>query len=223
MRPNLFFKRQILNLFTIGFSGLLIAHGEPIEEIDGKVLLEAESTKSKLGKWKVSDKIKGFSGEGYIEFTGNSPINGKADSPLKYEFKINKGGLYYLYLLCAKETVIIKGEKRTDVANDCYVRVEGDYDEAPEAGDKHGDNAKLKALKEDNKFFGGKDGSFAWSGGNRLDLGGHDNKRKAAYIFKSGETYTLIVSGRSQKFKVDQFMFSTDAKVGGKKRRKKKK
>jgi len=78
-------------------------------------------------------------------------------------------------------------------------------------------------LKKSNKFFGGADKKFAWASGNKLDLGGEHNKRIPAYQFKAGETYTLTVSGRSQKFKLDQIMFSPAKKIQGKKNKKRNK
>lgn len=43
--------------------------------------------------------------------------------------------------------------------------------------------------------------------GNRLDPGGHENKRVAIYRFKEGETYKLVVSGRSRFFKLNRIAF----------------
>ncbi len=190
------------------FALSLLSNGrETIEEKDGVVVIEAEITSSRLGKWKQRDEIAGFGGKGYLEFTGNGPLSGKATSPLKYEFTIQKGGFYFLHLRCARESVKIKNEMRKDVANDCYVRVKGDFEAGPEPGDKHGKDAPLKMLKDDTKFFGGDDKSFAWASGNRLDPGGHNNKRVAVYDFKAGETYELVVSGRSQLFKLDRIVF----------------
>jgi hypothetical protein len=37
--------------------------------------------------------------------------------------------------------------------------------------------------------------------------GGYNNKRVAVYSLKAGETYTLILSGQSQLFKVDEILF----------------
>lgn len=37
--------------------------------------------------------------------------------------------------------------------------------------------------------------------------GGHNNKRVAVYSLKAGETYTLILSGRSQLLKADVILF----------------
>ncbi|MGJ8634452.1 MAG: hypothetical protein ACSHX7_11090 [Luteolibacter sp.] len=96
---------------------------------------------------------------------------------------------------------------RQDVANDCYVRVKGDFDAGENAADKHRAEAPLKLLKEDTKFFGGGNNEFIWVSGNKLDPGGHNNKRVAVYRFKKGETYELVVSGRSQLFKLDRIVF----------------
>ncbi len=179
------------------------------EEQDGVVIIEAENRNIDFGEWEVktTELSNSFTGNSYLEFTGNSVINGDPNSPIEYQFKINDPGLYALHLRCARENVTIDGEVRTDVANDCYVRVDGDYNEGPSAGDSHGDQAPLESLKSDTKFFGGNDNSFVWASGNRLDLGGHTNKRQAIYDFKAGETYTLVVSGRSQLFKLDRIMF----------------
>lgn len=178
-------------------------------ETNGLVSIELEDTDSPLGLWELkrTPLNNAYSGEGYLEFTGNSPISGDPKSPLEYRFKVNKGGLYYLHLHCAKEVLEIKGKKRSDIANDCYVRVEGDFGAGPNAGDQHKKDAPLALLQTDTKFFGGADKKFEWATGNRLDPGGHNNKRVAVYDFKAGETYKLVVSGRSQYFKVDRLVF----------------
>lgn len=171
-------------------------------ERGGVVIMEAEDTVSDLGQWVKKTELPEYTGEAYLEFTGNTPHSGPPKSPLHYRFKINKGGLYTLHLRCAKEKV----GGRIDLANDCYVRVEGDYDEGPLVGDKHMDQARLALLRKDTKFFGGKVNEFAWASGHRLDPGGKKNKRVAIYDFMSGETYRLIVSGRSQLFKLDRIL-----------------
>ncbi|MGJ8672724.1 hypothetical protein [Rubritalea sp.] len=196
-----------LSLFAISAHSLTAK--EAVEESNGIVFIELEDTDSRLGKWQLHDsKLKNsFSGEGYLEFTGNSPASGSPNSPLKYTFKIKKSGLYFLHLRCAKEKVTLKGKERDDVANDCYFRVEGDFEAGPKAADKHRAQAPLELLKSDTKFFGGADNEFVWVSGNRFDPGGHNNKRIAVYDFKAGETYKLIMSGRSQSFRVDCLAF----------------
>ncbi len=179
------------------------AWAAPYEEKDGLVVMEAEFTKSNPGRWQGKTAIEGFTGKGYIEFTGNGTAGGAAKSPLVYIFKVNKPGLYFLHLRASRED---HGQPN-DHSNDCYVRVDGNYGAGPNPGDKHGDNAPLSVLKKDTKFFGGSVGNFNWVSGCHLDLGGHDNKRVAVYDFKAGQTYRLVVSGRSQHYALDRIVF----------------
>ena len=202
MKPS-----NAVKLFTALLFVLLVAGGSATAQTDlhasdGIILFEAEDTRSDYGKWELKTEIPGSFGKGYLEFTGNTPVSGPPDSPLIYRFKITKPGLYFLHLHCAKEVV----DGRSDLANDCYVRVEGEFGAGPKAGDKHGNDAPLELLRKDTKFYGGNPGQLIWQSGNRLDPGGHNNKRVAVYDFKAGE-YTLVVSGRSQKFKLDRIAF----------------
>ena len=107
----------------------------------------------------------------------------------------------------ARETLTINGESRTDIANDGFIRLDGDYGPGPNVGNSQGDHAPLADLQRDTKYFGGNDNRFVWATGNRLDLGGHANKRVPVYDLKAGETYTFVLHGRSQFFKVDRFVF----------------
>lgn len=199
---------KLLMVTAVTFFTALIVQAAH-HKTEGLVIIELEDTKSPLGLWelKQSKLNNDFSGKGYLEFTGNTPINGAPNSPLEYSFTIDKDGLYFLHLRCAKEVLVIKGQKRTDIANDCYIRVEGDFGEGPNAGNEHKKDAPLSLLKKDTKFFGGADKKFEWATGNRLDPGGHNNKRVAVYDFKAGETYKLVVSGRSKFFKIDRLAF----------------
>jgi len=176
---------------------------------DGLIVIEAEDTASDLDQWvkKTANLKNNYSGSGYLEFTGNNTTSGPPRSPLEYDFKIKQAGLYHIHLHCARETV---GDRK-DVANDCFIRVEGDYEAGPNVGESHGDHAPLETLKKDTKFFGGDHNSFVWATANRLDLGGHKNKRVAVYRFKAGATYKLVVSGRSQKFKLNRIVFRHDS------------
>ncbi|GEM_PF-3550056 len=197
---------QAVNAANSGIE--VISDGIPnYQESDGLVVMEMENTSSDLDLWTFKTSISNFTGNGYLEFNGNSSISGPATSPLEFKFTIKQAGLYYLHLHCARETLVINGETRTDVANDAYVRVEGDYNEGPNAGNSHGDDALLSLLTADTKFFGGNNNQFSWASGNRLDPGGHTNKRVAIYDFKAGETYKLTVSGRSKLFKINRLVF----------------
>ncbi|MFC7335940.1 DUF5060 domain-containing protein [Haloferula chungangensis] len=187
-----------------------VALAQTYHESGGLVVMEMEHTSSSLGQWEEQSSLSGYSGSGYLQFLGNNYETGPATSPLEYIFKINKAGLYYLHLHCAKET----HDGRTDVANDCYVRVEGDYNAGPGPYTGHGDNASLSLLQSDTKYFGGATNSWKWENGQNssggagnLDPGGHANKRVAVYDFKAGETYKLVVSGRSKFFRINRIVF----------------
>lgn len=187
----------------IGSGGI----GEVYLEADGLVILEAESTQSPLGKWEKGSTLEGYTGDGYLTFTANNYETGPPNSPLEFTFRVQRAGLYHLHLHCAREDQQIRGEMRDDVANDAYVRVEGDFEAGPGPHNSHRDNASLTLLQNDTKFFGGDDDTFAWASEDRLDPGGKSNKRDAVYHFKAGENYRLTVSGRSKAFKLNRILF----------------
>ena len=189
------------------FSTGSLAVPEERTDHDGLIVFEAEDTRSDLDLWIEKDELAGFSGSSYLEFTGNRELNGDPKSPLEYPFSVTKSGRYYLHMHVAKETVEIRGVLREDVSNDGYIRLEGEFQAAPDAGDTHGDHAPLSALTQNTKYFGGKSLEFAWATGNRLDLGGHNNKRIPVYHLIAGEPYVFVLSGRSKRFKVDRFVF----------------
>ena len=131
-------------------------------EQNGLVVIEAENTKSNLDQWVEKTDVSGFTGSSYIEFTGNSPLNGPAVSPLEYTFTVNQSGLYFLHMYVARETLTINGESRTDIANDGFIRLDGDYGPGPNVGNSQGDHAPLADLQRDTKYFGGNDNRFVW-------------------------------------------------------------
>lgn len=184
------------------------------QEVDGLVVIEAENTSSELGEWTLKTDVSGFAGNGYLEFEGNRYLNGPANSPLEYTFQVAQSGIYQLHMHVARETIELDGKIREDLANDCYVRVEGNFGAGPNPGDTHNDDAPLTLLKMDTKFFGGDDRNFVWAptdeNPGHLDPGGHKNKRVARYAFEAGETYKLVVSGRSKAFKLDRIVFALD-------------
>lgn len=188
-------------LLILGFIALPTTARDVFLESDGVVVIEAEHSASKPGKWTGKTDIEGFTGKGHIEYTGNKPAGGPVGSTLVYFFKIEKAGTYTLHLRAHKR---LAGEE-PDKCNDAYVRVEGKYKASDKAGDKHGDDARLDVLKKDTKLYGGSDKGWGWA--ETLDLGGHNNKRKPKYVFKAGQTYALGVSGRSQRFNIDRIVF----------------
>ena len=130
-------------------------------------------------------------GECHLEFTGNKTTNGPPESPLKYEFTIQKGGIYQLTLRARKRLE----SERADISNDCYVAVKGDFES--------GGDAPLEVLKEDTKMFGGNADDWGWT--KQLDVS--HKKFPAKYLFKEGETYQLTIQGRSKNFNIDRILF----------------
>lgn len=199
-------KRLLLTLLAT----TVIGSAKTYNESGGLVVMEMENTSSALDLWQEESTLTGYSGDGYLRFLGNTFEKGPATSPLEFDFKIHQPGLYYLHIHCAKET----HEGRKDVANDAYVRVEGNYDAGPGPYNRHGDNAALSLLQNDTKYFGGALDKWKWENGQNssggagnLDPGGHQNKRVAVYKFKAGETYKLVVSGRSKFFRINRIVF----------------
>ncbi|WP_299460288.1 gliding motility-associated C-terminal domain-containing protein [uncultured Microscilla sp.] len=165
-------------------------------EQDGLVVMEAENTTSDLGLWIKQTTVANYRGSGHIEFTGNSIFNGPPGSPLTYKFRINTAGEYRLILRAHKRLET----DRDDLSNDCYVRMEGDYTESTQ--DKNA--AALNFLQENQKLFGGKEDSWGTCESLHLSNGAY---KSAVYNFKAGETYTLILSGRSKNFNLDRILF----------------
>lgn len=158
---------------------------------DGLVIMEAESTQSSKGRWKLKTSTAGFTGKSHLEFTGNKPMSGSAKSPLKYYFTVDKDGDYKLLIRAFKR---LDGAPK-DYCNDCFVKLRGDFDS--------GGDVPKKMLKSDTKLFGGHHEKWGWT--DRLDK---DHKKfLPLYKLKAGEKYTLIISGRSQRFNMDRIIF----------------
>ena len=164
-------------------------------EKKGIVVIEAESTKSRLGDWRKKTDVKEYTGECHLEFTGNKPENGPPKSPLKYSFKITKAGKYQLTLRARKRLE----SKRQDISNDCYVALKGDF--------KSGGVAPLKTLRSDTKMFGGNADGWGWT----RNLDSNHKKFPAIYQLKAGETYELTISGRSKNFNIDRILLTHES------------
>lgn len=171
----------------------IVAVAEPVFlEKGGIVAIEAESTSSRLSKWKKKTDVADFSGECHLEFTGNRPESGPPESPLKYQFTIKKAGIYQLSLRARKRLET----EREDISNDCFVSLAGDFEQAGKA--------PLKILKEPTKMYGGNKDSWGWT--TNLDV--NHKKFPAEYLLQSGKTYTLTIHGRSQNFNLDRILFA---------------
>lgn len=162
------------------------------------VLIEAESSKSKLGEWILIKKgdenyVEAASGKAHLEFSGNNPSNGEPNSPLEYDFKVRANGNYRLLMLSSKRLEGVRG----DLCNDVWVKMTGDF--------KTATNLTVDELKDYLKFF--QEGSVktpekSWHWSNRAEKGKHVFF-DLVYKLKKEETYTITVAGRSQRFSFD--------------------
>ena len=175
---------------------------------DGLVVMESESSTSAKGEWKKKTTVDGYTGDCHLEFTGNKPASGPATSPLKYRFKVDKDGIYRLMIRAHKRLVDDKGKKaRGDHCNDCYVRIQGRYEA--------GGGAPLEILKKDTKTFVHGKAAETWDWTYKLDY--HDPKTHKGvkgdplYKLKAGQMYTLVVSGRSQRFNMDRIVLKHES------------
>ncbi len=167
------------------------------QETGGVVLMEAENTQSSLGLWTSGAGFTGFSGSGFIEFTGNSPAgHGTPKSPLRYTFKVSTEGDYAL--LIRGRSRLLPGEP-TDISNDAWVRLEGDYTVGA------GGPPNMSWLNQDTKMFVGRGGNGDWGWASKFDI--NHVQPSAIYHFKAGQTYTLTISGRSTRFNIDRILF----------------
>ncbi len=62
-------------------------------QANGLVVMEIENTPSPYDLWLKKTTLDGYTGLGYLEFSGNTTESGPAASPLEFKFKINQSGL----------------------------------------------------------------------------------------------------------------------------------
>lgn len=196
-------------LFVVINSNISQAQNDCVQytEINGLVIMEAENTNSDLGQWIVKNDVTDYKGTGHLEFTGNITRGGNPKSPISYTFQINTTGYYRVLLRSRKR--IAPGDDQ-DKSNDCFIRVDGDFDPSPNAEERNYGDASLETLQTDTKIFGGNPDS--WGKAFTLDLGSHNTKRVPVYGFKAGQTYTVTISGRSKQFNFDRIVFYKNGK-----------
>ena len=182
-----------LSLFIILGVTFVSAQQTTWVEKNGLLIIETESTRSPLGKWKKKTDNPNYTGSGHLEFTGNGINGGNADSPLTYKFKINKAGDYSLFIRARKR---LEGAE-PDKCNDGWVKMAGDFDAVS-------DGAPKDWLTGNTKMFGGPETGWGWA----LKLDKHEEKKLPKYKFKQGEVYTFTLSGRSIRWNTDRLVFA---------------
>jgi hypothetical protein len=141
--------------------------------------------------------IEKASGDAHIEFQGNKPDVGEPNSPLEYTFTAPKDGNFRLLMMASKRLEGVRG----DMCNDAYVKMSGNFESAT--------NLEKPFLENYLKYF--QEGSVktpekSWNWAIRAERGKHEFFN-LIYKLKKGETYTLTVAGRSQRFSIDYIVF----------------
>lgn len=183
------------------------------------LVFEAENTQSDLGSWVVKTDVAGFRGSGHLEFT--DPFdNDRTEMPereISYRFRIQNAGNYRLMMRARKP-----GDDDKD--NDVFIRMEGDFTVGQPGIVGAGTGANIRNLTRNSKMFGGNKPEprdpanprafeiGEWGFAFNLDIG--NPKQTAYYNFKAGETYTLILSGRSSFFDIDRIFMFEVSKMG---------
>lgn len=196
-------KRIVYGIVWCGISASMASFGGEkattvYNEVAGTVIMEMENTSSPLGTWVERTSITTYTGRCYLEFMGNNEAAGRPNSPLRYTFKVNSAGNYWISIRSHKRLISDDGvAARDDMCNDCYVRLEGDYTSG-------NPQVPLEHLMEDTKFWGNSS-ELKWDQWASKVV--HEHKVKIArYQLKAGHTYTLVVSGRAQRFNLDRIV-----------------
>lgn len=170
-------------------------------EKDGIVVMEAENTTSSLGQWVKHTStskhsfLKGFTGGGAIQFTGNSECGGSPKSILRYYVQINNPSRYRLHIRALEKQL---DGAAGDCANDCYVACPS---QDPPIGGQTGCESKL------TKYVAWRATSPDWTWDLKLECGHHDFS-DAYYVFSEPGVYEFQIAGRSKNFFVDRIVLA---------------
>jgi len=182
-------------------------------EEDGYLLLDAESGEFEngdLADWIISSDTAGFSGSGYIEWTGTNNFNSPGNGTINYKFKINTPGTYELRWRSKINIIDLSPDVNPRAEhNDTHVRfpdaqvfanLEGGL-LYPAGG--FGVPADADLIKDSRAgwfkvFSGNTIGQWGW------DTRTNDSNAFVFVNFKSPGVYTLQLSSRSAGHALDR-------------------
>ncbi len=172
------------------------------KEEGGVLVLEAESTSIPEG-WALSTATSGFTGSGYLQWTGEESLSDPGNGVLSYNLSILTTGTYRF-----------KWRTRINVGNDAWLRF-------PDAADFFGRKTDGSVVypggsgKTPNPAGQSKEGWFKVYQ-NQLDqwstrASTSDNDPHDVFVtFDEVGVYQMELSGRSQGFAMDRIMLSQD-------------
>ncbi|WP_067151772.1 DUF5060 domain-containing protein [Pseudotamlana agarivorans] len=176
------------------------------EEVNGTVIIEAESIPLTSG-WNVENATTGFTGSGYINWTGGENFNSQGKGLISTTIKINTPGTY----LFQWRTKIGVGTSTTD-NNDTWVR----FNDASEFYAKQGSKVIYPQGSGQTPVVNGSGGNnwfkvYSNSRSWNWQTSTNDNSPYAIYVdFDSSGVYTMEISGRSENHFIDRIVLSAN-------------
>ena len=173
-------------------------------EHNGLVVIEAESGNND-GGWSKKSSAAGYTGNGYLEWTGSNQFNNAGLGTISYQIYIGKTGTYRFQW----RNRIVQGSDNTE-HNDTWLRF-------VDASDFYGQKGSSKVYpkgsgKSPNPNGASVDGWFKIytnSSGWNWQTTTSDHDRHDIYVsFDSPGVYTLQVSGRSYGHAIDRMVLS---------------
>ncbi|WP_299313157.1 Ig-like domain-containing protein [uncultured Aquimarina sp.] len=171
------------------------------EEKNGLVIIETENL-SIAGNWQKKNAISGFTGAGYLEWTGPDHFNDPGNGVINTKIKINSAGRYKFQW----RSKVGEGDNATE-ANDTWLKF-------PDASDFYAQKGSERVYpkgsgKTPNPEGAGSEGYFKvystgttnWTWTSKVS----DNDPHDVFVeFDSPGTYTMLISGRSKHHIVDR-------------------
>ncbi len=173
------------------------------EEKNGMVVIEAENLQTP-GNWPKKSGVSGFTGNGYIEWTGQDFFNDPGNGVITTEIKINTPGRYQFL----SRTKVGEGTSTTE-ANDVWLKF-------PDADDFYGQRGSLRVYPKGSgktphpegasgegylKVYSAGTTNWTWS--TKTSDGG-ENASDIFVEFDNPGTYTMLLSGRSKHHLIDR-------------------
>lgn len=212
--PHSIIKSLLLFLAILSYSALLAqAEGEScdfFEEENGLLVIEMENLPLTTD-WEVAQNIDGYTGSGYIHWTGNQFFNQTGNGSITFQVKINTPGTYTFNWRVA----VGNGDDGT-LHNDTWLKINGDNFYAKQGGVHT--TSRLKPKPQCNtdlnygcpngsssngffKIYGGQVGSFQW----KAKTSDHDSHDIAARFDTVG-TYSIEINARSSYHAIDRLI-----------------
>lgn len=179
------------------------------EEESGLVVIEMESLPLSAN-WEIAQDIPGYTGGGYIQWTGNQYFNQVGRGPIRFQVKINMPGTYTFNWRVA----VGSGTERSE-HNDSWLKIIGDH----LIGRKGNNSSALLKPKpicttdpdfdcpngssRDGffKVYGGGVNEFIWRA-NTSDHDAHDVLAR----FDTAGVYTFVINARSSFHCIDRMI-----------------